>query len=90
MNKETRKGWPLLTVETEAKGDSRSTYERVPSLVGSLHGHIVLLQEIFVFLHWLFFSVQCRIYFSPPYTISLHFSRRPASWAGSRAASPVS
>ncbi len=33
---EDREGWPLLTVETEANGDSRSTYERDPSLVGSL------------------------------------------------------
>ncbi len=28
--------WPLLTVETEANGDSRSTNERCPFLVGSL------------------------------------------------------
>ncbi len=28
--------WPLLTVETEANGDSRSSYERGPSLVASL------------------------------------------------------
>jgi hypothetical protein len=33
--RDTREGWFLLTVETEANGDSRSTYERVPSLVGS-------------------------------------------------------
>ncbi len=33
---EAREGWPLLTVETEANRDSRSTYERGPSLVGSL------------------------------------------------------
>jgi hypothetical protein len=32
----TRDGWPLLTVETEANGDSGSTYERGPSLVGSM------------------------------------------------------
>ncbi len=31
--RETREGWPKLTVETEANGDSRSTYERGPSLV---------------------------------------------------------
>jgi hypothetical protein len=31
-----REGWPLRTVETEANGDSRSTYEWGPSLVGSL------------------------------------------------------
>jgi hypothetical protein len=31
---EARKGWPLLTVETEINGDSKSTNERGPSLVG--------------------------------------------------------
>jgi len=32
-----REGWPLLlTAESEANGDSRSTYERGPSLVGLL------------------------------------------------------
>jgi hypothetical protein len=36
FTRETREGRPLLTVETEANGDSRSTYERNPSLVGSL------------------------------------------------------
>jgi hypothetical protein len=29
-------GWPLLTVETETNGDSKSTNELGPSLVGSL------------------------------------------------------
>jgi hypothetical protein len=28
-------GWPLLTVETEANGESWRTRERVPSMVGS-------------------------------------------------------
>jgi hypothetical protein len=36
LTRETREGWPLLSVETEAHGDSRSTHERGPSLVGSL------------------------------------------------------
>ncbi len=38
LSRETREGWPLVTVEldTEANGDSWSIYERVPSLVGSL------------------------------------------------------
>jgi hypothetical protein len=36
LTRETRQGRPLFTVETEANGDSRSTYERNPSLVGSL------------------------------------------------------
>ncbi len=31
-----RDGWPLLTDETEENGDSKSTNERGPSLVGSL------------------------------------------------------
>jgi hypothetical protein len=34
--RETREGWPLLTVETEVNGDSKSTNKRGPSLVGSL------------------------------------------------------
>jgi hypothetical protein len=29
-------GWPLLTVETQMNGDSKSTNKRCPSLVGSL------------------------------------------------------
>jgi hypothetical protein len=49
--RETRKGWPLLTVETVVKGDLKSTNERVSSLVGSL-GLIVPVQETFV-LPWL-------------------------------------
>jgi hypothetical protein len=34
--RETREGWPLLTVESEANGDSKSTSERDPSSVDSL------------------------------------------------------
>jgi hypothetical protein len=33
---ETREGWPLLTVETDVNGSSKSANERGPSLVGSL------------------------------------------------------
>ncbi len=33
-NREAREGWPLLTVETDVNGDSRSTIKRVfPRLV---------------------------------------------------------
>jgi hypothetical protein len=32
----TRERWPLLTVETDVNGDSKSTNERGPYLVGSL------------------------------------------------------
>jgi hypothetical protein len=35
-HRETREGWPLLTVETEANGGSKSTYKRGPYLVGAL------------------------------------------------------
>jgi hypothetical protein len=37
MSRETREGWPLqvVTAETQANGDSWSTNERGPSLVGS-------------------------------------------------------
>jgi hypothetical protein len=47
MTRETRERWPLLTVEAEVNGDSKSTNERGPSLVGSL-GVAVTVQEIFV------------------------------------------
>jgi hypothetical protein len=33
-SRETRKGWPLLNVETEMNGDSKKTNESVPFLVG--------------------------------------------------------
>jgi len=36
LTRETREGRPLLTVETEAIGDLRSTNKRKPSLVGFL------------------------------------------------------
>jgi hypothetical protein len=35
QHREPREGWPLLTNETEVNGDSKSTNERGPSLVGS-------------------------------------------------------
>jgi hypothetical protein len=78
--REIREGWPLLTVDTEAIGVSRSTYERGPSLVGSFVGLVVLLQEIFV-LPWLLQVAQYKIFFSSPYTISLHLSLLPSKLA---------
>ena len=36
LNRETREGWPLLTLKNEVNGDSKSTNERGPSLVGLL------------------------------------------------------
>ncbi len=34
ITRETRAGWPLLTVEIEVNGDSKSTNERGPSFLG--------------------------------------------------------
>ncbi len=52
--------WPLLTVETEVNGDSKSTNERGPFL-GWFVGLFVSVQEIFVLPH------GCSV---RPYTIS--------------------
>ncbi len=66
--------WPLLTVETEVNGDSKSTNEREGSFLDWFIGLIVPEQDIFV-LPWLVKSDQYKIFFS---------------WAGSRAGLPVS
>ncbi len=64
--RETREGWPLLTVETEVNGDSKSTNEMGSSFVGS-----------FVPVQVIFFCLACssrpsvKYYFSSPYTISV-------------------
>ncbi len=44
--------WPLLTVETEVNGDSKSTNEREGSFLGWFIGLVVLEQE-FCVLPWL-------------------------------------
>jgi hypothetical protein len=43
--RETREGWPLMTVDTEANGDSGSTKG---SFLGWFVGLVVPVQEIFV------------------------------------------
>ncbi len=43
--RETREGWPLLTVKTEVNGDSRSTYE-MPWLIGWLVGFVMPVRTI--------------------------------------------
>jgi hypothetical protein len=74
---ETIGGWPLLTVETEVNGDSQSTNERGPSLVVSL-GFPCRYKTFFPALAALVGpGTKC-------------FPHLPASWAGSRAGSPVS
>ncbi len=56
--RENREGWPLLTIETGVNGDSKSTNERGPSLVGSL-GLSCRYERFFVLIalvHPIFFS----------------------------------
>ncbi len=65
--RETRVGWPLLTVETELNGDSKSTNERGP-LPWLVCGAVLPVQEILFCLGSLVSTVE-NIFFSP-YTIS--------------------
>ncbi len=87
--RDTREGWPLLAVETQASGDSRNTYERGPFL-GWFVRLIVPIQDFcppcLGCSNWLsteYFFPHCTLF----HCICPH---RPASWAVSRAASPVS
>ncbi len=52
---ETRDGWPLLTVETEANGDLWSKNESCPSLVGSLGSSCRYKRFLFCPLQNIFF-----------------------------------
>ncbi len=63
LTRETRKGWPLLTVETDANGNSRSTNERGPSLVGPLG--FSCRYKSFLFCHS--YSTRPSTTFSFPY-----------------------
>jgi hypothetical protein len=60
--RETRDGWPLLTVETEVDGDSKSTNER-----GSSLGSLCRYKRLYPALAALFGPVQNI--FSSAYTI---------------------
>ncbi len=53
-------GWPLLTVETEVNGDSKSTNER--ALLWLFFGLIMPVQEAFI-LPWLFYGQHRTKYF---------------------------
>ncbi len=75
VTRETREGWPLLTVETEVNGDSKSTNERVPSLVGSL-GCRAGNRDLCPALAALVGPVQ--IFFSLSYFFSIHLSPSPS------------
>ncbi len=70
------RGGPLLTVETEVNGVSKSTNEKGPSLVGLLDSSCVPVQQIFA-LPWLLQSAQYKILFSSPHTFSLYQTPSP-------------
>ncbi len=65
-SRETREGWPLLTVETEVNGDSKSTNEKSPSLVGFLGLPCRFTRFLFCLR---LLSAEYKIFFSSPYTI---------------------
>jgi hypothetical protein len=77
MPRDTREGWPLLNWETEANGDSRSTYTKVFSLVGSL-GSRAGTRDFCAALVALVGPVQKYHFPRRTYTISLHLSSSPS------------
>jgi hypothetical protein len=91
--KESREGWPLLTVETEQMETYGVQIKGIRcSFLICFVGLVLLVQEIFI-LPWLLWSAQYNIFFFlTKYTILIfmcsHLS--PATWAGSRAGPPVS
>jgi hypothetical protein len=48
----TRKGWPVLTIETEVTGDSKKRVQMKGVLLWLVLGLVVPVQEIFT-LQWL-------------------------------------
>jgi hypothetical protein len=88
-NRETREGWTLLTEDTEVNGDSQSTNERGPSLVGSL-GLSCWYKRFFSALAAQGGPVQNIIFLTAHYIFHFLCRHRPVSRAGSRAGSPVS
>jgi hypothetical protein len=70
--RETREGWPLLTVETEVNGNSKRQMKRGSFLVGSLS--LSCRYKRFFVLPWLLYSAQYKIFFSSSYIISIPLS----------------
>ncbi len=87
--RETRGGWLLMTIETEANVDSWSTFQSGPSLVGSFS----LSADTIDFcpaLAALVSPVQNIIFLTTHFFTLLVPCAHAATWAGSRAGSPVS
>ncbi len=82
-----RRGWPLLTVENEENENSKSTNKRGPwSVRWALHAgtrHFSLALAALVGPVQNLFFPHCTLF-------QFIFPHRPATWAGSRAGSPVS
>jgi hypothetical protein len=78
-NSQKRNKYMRISLQCGANRVSRNTYERGPSLVGKL-GYLCQYKR------WL----SCIIFASPVYYFKLFDPINPSSWAGSRAASPVS
>ncbi len=91
---ETREWWPLLTVETDLNGDSKSANERGPSLVRVFFALASLVCPVqFIKNAVAFLSIKKKIgkntiYFFPCHTLFQLICS--GSWEGSRAESPVS
>jgi hypothetical protein len=87
--RETREGWPLLTVETEVNWDSKSTNERGPSLIGSL-GLSYRYKRLYPGLAALVSQVQNN-FFLTVHNFNLCAPPSPSNLGGgSRAGPPVS
>ncbi len=79
----------MLTVETELNGDSGGTYERGPSFVGCYWPYRPGTRNFCPALASLVGPGQ-NIFFPHRILFQLIYTHWPASWAGSRAGSPVS
>ncbi len=74
LSRETREGWPQLSVETEVKRDSKRTNERGPFLVGTREFRYALAALVGPVQNIFFLSVHCFNYFVP---IAKQASRQP-------------
>jgi hypothetical protein len=79
--------WPLLTVKTEANEDLLSTNVREPSMF-VLQARRAGTRDLYPSLAALVSSVQHIIFLAAH--VFIICPHRPATWAGSRARSPVS
>ena len=83
---------PLLTIETEVNGDSKSTNGRVNGVLPRLvrWGGFAGTRDFCPALGALVGPVQTFCFPHRTLLFQLLFPHRPASWTGSRAGSPVS